>query len=156
MRAFKIPNKLITCSYITSDQALITGKGAAVCSLIRKHDHFTPTREIRQHVRALARNHPAGWKLQGHDSPQTHHQPSSAHNLRDFTTHYISCENLPAEATRLAAQIGLCMYAVSMVGLRAHLLHMNVQRFRRGRVLKAPKLLCNSTLGSRVTKKKKV
>ena len=105
LRAFTIPNKLITCLYITSDQALITGKGAAVCSLIRKHDHFTPTREIRQHVRALARNHPAGWKLQGHVSPQTHHRPSSAHSLRDFTTHYISCENLPAEATRLAVQI---------------------------------------------------
>ena len=30
---------------------------------IRKHDHFTPTREIRRHVRALARNHPEGWKM---------------------------------------------------------------------------------------------
>jgi len=29
-----------------------TGGGKA-CLLIRKHDHFTPTREIRQHVRAL-------------------------------------------------------------------------------------------------------
>jgi hypothetical protein len=28
------------------------------CLLIRKHDHFTPTREIRRHVRALACNHP--------------------------------------------------------------------------------------------------
>ena len=28
--------------------------------LIRKHDHFTPTREIRRHVRALARNRPGG------------------------------------------------------------------------------------------------
>jgi len=31
-----------------------------------EHDHFTPTREIKRHVRALARNHPEGWKLQGH------------------------------------------------------------------------------------------
>ena len=27
--------------------------------LIRKHDHFTPTREIKRHV---AHNHPEGWK----------------------------------------------------------------------------------------------
>jgi len=39
--------------------------------LIRKHDHFTPTRENKRHVRALARNHPEGWKLQGHVSPAT-------------------------------------------------------------------------------------
>jgi len=37
--------------------------------LIYKHDHFTPTREIERHIRALARNHPEGWKLQGHVSP---------------------------------------------------------------------------------------
>ena len=41
------------------------------CLLNRKHDHFTPTREIRRHVRALDRNHPEGWKLQGHVSPAT-------------------------------------------------------------------------------------
>ena len=29
-------------------------------SLIRKHDHFMPSREIEQHVRALAHNHPEG------------------------------------------------------------------------------------------------
>jgi len=45
--------------------------GGEACLLIRKHDHFTPTREIRRHVRALARNHPEGWKLQGHVSPAT-------------------------------------------------------------------------------------
>ena len=39
-------------------------KGGGACLLIRKHDHFTPTREIRRHVRALARDHPKGWKLQ--------------------------------------------------------------------------------------------
>ena len=33
--------------------------------LIRKHDHSTPTREIRRHVRPLARHHPEGWKLHG-------------------------------------------------------------------------------------------
>ena len=27
------------------------------CLSIRKDDHFTPTRKIRKHVRALARNH---------------------------------------------------------------------------------------------------
>jgi len=44
---------------------LFAAGGSASCggkagSLIRKHDHFTPTREIRRHVRALARNHPGG------------------------------------------------------------------------------------------------
>ena len=28
--------------------------------LIRKHDHFTPAREIRRHGGQLARNHPEG------------------------------------------------------------------------------------------------
>ena len=28
--------------------------GGEACLLIRKHDHFTPTREIKRHVRALA------------------------------------------------------------------------------------------------------
>ena len=45
--------------------------GGKACLSIRKHDHFTPTMQIRRHVRALARNHPAGWKLQGHVSPAT-------------------------------------------------------------------------------------
>ena len=40
------------------------------CLLIHKHDHFTPTREIKRHVRALARHHSEGWKLQG-PSPST-------------------------------------------------------------------------------------
>ena len=31
-------------------------------SFIRKHDHFMPSREIEHHVRALAHNHPEGWK----------------------------------------------------------------------------------------------
>jgi len=41
------------------------------CSSIRKHDHFTPTREIKRQVRALARKHPEGWRLQGNVSPTT-------------------------------------------------------------------------------------
>ena len=59
------------------------------CLSIRKHNHSTPTRDIKRHVRALARNHPLGplgfdppniaqrhalperWKLQGHVSPIT-------------------------------------------------------------------------------------
>ena len=45
--------------------------GGGACLLIRKHDHFTTTREIKRHVRAQARNHPEGWKLQGHVSPTT-------------------------------------------------------------------------------------
>jgi len=45
--------------------------GGKACLLIRKHDHFTPTREIKRHVRALARNHPEGWKLQRHISLTT-------------------------------------------------------------------------------------
>ena len=40
--------------------------GGKACLLICKHDHFTPTREIKRYVRALACNHPEGWKLQGH------------------------------------------------------------------------------------------
>ena len=57
------------------------GRGTPVCSprrpvqheggeaglLIRKHDHFTPTRKIRRHVKALARNHPEEWKVQCQD-----------------------------------------------------------------------------------------
>ena len=43
-------------------------QGGEAGLLIRKHDHFTPTREIRRHVWALARNHPDGCKLQGHVS----------------------------------------------------------------------------------------
>ena len=31
-------------------------EGGKACLSIRKHDHVTPTREIRRHVRALARN----------------------------------------------------------------------------------------------------
>ena len=37
------------------------------CLLVRKRDHFTQTREIKRHVRALACNHPEGWKLQGNE-----------------------------------------------------------------------------------------
>jgi len=32
-------------------------RGGKACLSIRKHDHFTPTREIRRHARALAHNH---------------------------------------------------------------------------------------------------
>ena len=31
---------------------------------IRRHDHFSPTREIKRHVSTPARHHPEGWKLQ--------------------------------------------------------------------------------------------
>jgi len=44
-------------------------RGGEACLLIRKLDHSTPTREIKRHVRALARNHPEGWRLQGNVSP---------------------------------------------------------------------------------------
>ena len=43
-------------------------EGGKAGFIIRKHYYFTPTREIRPHVRALARNHPEGWKLQRHVS----------------------------------------------------------------------------------------
>ena len=46
-------------------------KWGETCLSIRGQDHFTPMREIKRHVRALARNHPEGWKLQGHVSPTT-------------------------------------------------------------------------------------
>ena len=45
--------------------------GGKACLLICKHDPFTPTREIKRHVKALARNHPEGWKVQGYVSPAT-------------------------------------------------------------------------------------
>ena len=32
-------------------------EGGKACLFIRKHEHFTPTREIRRHVRTLARHH---------------------------------------------------------------------------------------------------
>ena len=48
------------------------------CLLISEHDHFTPTRKIKQRVRALAHNHPAGWKMQGHVC----HQGGSNHLLQ--------------------------------------------------------------------------
>ena len=44
-------------------------KGGKAGLLIRKHDHYTPTRGIERHVRAITHNHPEGWKLQGHVSP---------------------------------------------------------------------------------------
>jgi hypothetical protein len=50
----------------TSQAATRWGKA---CLSISKHDHFTPPREIKRHVRALARNHPEGWKMQGRVSP---------------------------------------------------------------------------------------
>ena len=34
--------------------------GGIACSLIHKHAHFTPTREIKRHVKTLARNHSEG------------------------------------------------------------------------------------------------
>ena len=36
----------------------LTPAGGKACLSIRKHDHLTPTRKIRRHIRALARNHP--------------------------------------------------------------------------------------------------
>ena len=44
-------------------------QGGEACALICKHDHCTPTREIRRHVWPSARNHPEGRKLQVHISP---------------------------------------------------------------------------------------
>ena len=42
------------------------------CPLICKRDHFTPTREMRRHIRALvAREHSKRWKRQGNVSPTT-------------------------------------------------------------------------------------
>ena len=46
-RLFRVP-RFVFCEQ---------GRGKA-CLSIRKHDHFTSTRETRQHVRALARNKP--------------------------------------------------------------------------------------------------
>ena len=50
--------------------------GGKACLLIRKHDHFTPTREIERHVRALARNNPEGWKLKRHVTPTSSREHS--------------------------------------------------------------------------------
>ena len=46
---------------------MVLREGGGACLLISKHDHFTPTREIKRQ----ARNHPEGWKWQGHVSPTT-------------------------------------------------------------------------------------
>ena len=48
--------------------------GGKACLLIRKHDHFTPAREIRRHVRALARNHPVA---SDHQSGRVSHAPTT-------------------------------------------------------------------------------
>ena len=50
---------------------IVTGRGGEASLTILTHDYFTPTREIRRYVGALARNHPEGWKLRGHVSPTT-------------------------------------------------------------------------------------
>ena len=44
-------------------------KVETACSSISKQDYFTTTRVVKRHVRALAREHPEGWKMQGHGSP---------------------------------------------------------------------------------------
>ena len=36
----------------------VPAKAGKACLSTREHDHFTPTREIKRHVRAIARNHP--------------------------------------------------------------------------------------------------
>ena len=52
--------------------------GGKACLLIRKDDNFAPTREIKRHVRALARNHLEGWNLQRHFRPLRRTQDRSA------------------------------------------------------------------------------
>ena len=44
-------------------RACPAASGGKACLSIRKHDHFTPAREIKRHVRALGRNHPEGYNL---------------------------------------------------------------------------------------------
>ena len=47
-------------------------QGEKACLLIRKQDHFTPTREIRRHEKALALYHPGGRNLQRHQLSERH------------------------------------------------------------------------------------
>ena len=41
-----------------------------VLKTVQEHEHLPPMRKITRHERALARNYPEGWKLQGHVSPE--------------------------------------------------------------------------------------
>jgi hypothetical protein len=45
--------------------------GGGAGRLVRKHDHNTPARAIKRHVRALACNHPKGWSIWPHTHPIT-------------------------------------------------------------------------------------
>ena len=55
---------------------VVTKTGGKACLLIRKHDHFTPMKEIKRHVSALARNHPEGWNLQKQGSRDDEYEGS--------------------------------------------------------------------------------
>jgi len=65
------------CAHGSRSRSSNSENGGKARLLIRKHDHFTPTREIKRHARALARDHPKGWKLKGHKTG------CEAHNQRD-------------------------------------------------------------------------
>ena len=86
-------------------------KGIA-CLLIRKHDHFTPAREIKRHVRALARNHSEGWKLQepcGTSVPSWtkswNHLLGPSVNAWNILEHSISARPQSAHS-----RAGICLY----------------------------------------------
>jgi len=89
--------------------------GGEACLLIRKHDHFTPTREIKRHVRAIARNHPEGWKLQGHVSPTTTNYLTYRIGLDDGATnlHAPPSSLSPASGASVACIDAACIWAVS-------------------------------------------
>ena len=100
--------------------------------LIRKHDHFTPTREIRRHVRALTRNHPEGWG-------------------RADSLPFLARQRGPDAAAGDLARVVRGRERDRGGGL----LDRNVQWFRGVLVFKAHRLLHHSTLGVRVIEKKK-
>ena len=54
-----VPSEVFSPGF-TSHAVSLSLWGGKACIFIRKHDHFTPTRKIKRHVRALARHHPEG------------------------------------------------------------------------------------------------
>ena len=61
-------------------------RGGKASLLIRKHDRFTPTGEIRRHVTALACDHAEDWKLQEHTYFSRRAAPLATLCPRSFAT----------------------------------------------------------------------
>ena len=115
-------NDIFPCRVVMCPPSPCTWNGGKACLLLRQHDHFTPTREITRHLRALARNHPEGWKLQGrlalYDELPNTETPSSLSDFSDnFCCHRLIPRGQPVEAkTGAAAPLGTRKVRISNVG----------------------------------------